>query len=55
MSSPPEARYGKRLQSQQHVSACVNDFEIDENGKATKKRRGYLVMLSKLLVTNGMK
>jgi hypothetical protein len=39
MSSPPKTRPVKRLQSQQHVSACVGDFEIDENGNVSKKRK----------------
>jgi hypothetical protein len=29
----------KRLQSQQLISTCVGDFEIDENGKVPKKRK----------------
>jgi hypothetical protein len=39
MSSPTKARPVKRLQSQQRVSACVGDFEIDEKGEVTKKRK----------------
>jgi hypothetical protein len=36
---PPKRRPIKRLQSQQHVSACIGDFELDETGKVTKKRK----------------
>ncbi len=39
MSSPPKNRPVKRLQAQQCVSACVGDFEVDESGKPTKKRK----------------
>jgi hypothetical protein len=39
MSSPPKTRPVKRLRSQQRVSACVSDYEVDEMGHATKKKK----------------
>jgi hypothetical protein len=46
MSSPPKNRPLKRLQVQQCVSACVGDFEVDESGNPTKKKKrlfGHLI------------
>jgi hypothetical protein len=39
MSPPRRTREVKRLQPEQRISACVGDYELDENGRPTKKRK----------------